>query len=99
MKNRYVIVVNSFKLGGAEQQAYFLARSLRTDYGLDVEIWGFKPKNRLSDICYAQGIPVRVFPNVPIRYTATALLGAAIFVRYIHHYGANILLPYTLKPT
>ena len=98
MKNHYVIVVNSFKLGGAEQQAYFLARSLRTDFDIDAEIWGFKPINRLFEMCYKEGIPVRVLPKLPIRYTATAVLGAAIFVWYIHHYGVSVLLPFTIKP-
>ncbi len=98
MKIHYVIVVNTFKLGGAEHQAYFLARSLREDFNLDVEIWGFKPINRLYKMCRTRGIPVRILPKLPITYTVTAWPGAAFFALYIRHYHADVLLPFSSYP-
>jgi len=98
MKILNVIVVNTFKLGGAEHQAYFLARSLREDFNLNVEIWGFKPINRLYKMCRTSGIPIRLLPKLPITYTVTAWPGAAFFALYIRHYHANVLLPFTSYP-
>jgi glycosyltransferase involved in cell wall biosynthesis len=98
MEILYVIIVNTFKLGGAEHQAYFLARSLREDFNLDVEIWGFKPIDRLYKMCRAQGIPVRILPKLPITYSLIAWPGAAIFALYLHHYHAGVLLPFTSYP-
>ena len=40
-RNRIILVIGNLKLGGAERQAFLLARELIRKHGAHLEVWGF----------------------------------------------------------
>ena len=56
---KIIIGIASFKFGGAERQALYLARYLKYQKKADVEIWGIGAKDVMSDYCEEYGIKWR----------------------------------------
>src|SRR5581483_1567086 len=57
---RIVILIAVFARGGAERQAYLLARELRQHYGLNAEVWALLYEGDYQQDFEAAGIPTRV---------------------------------------
>jgi glycosyltransferase involved in cell wall biosynthesis len=57
---KIVILISVFERGGAERQAYLLARELKRRHRLDVEVWALKLDGSYEKDFQALGVPTRV---------------------------------------
>lgn len=95
---RIIIVLSSFKLGGAERQALLLARYLRHEQKALVEVWGLNYPGLATELCNSYGLPWRIIPMTwsydrMIRFKAWAK-----FTWAMRQARPDIILPYTMRP-
>ena len=57
---KIILLIGVFEHGGAERQAFLLARELRRSHGLDVEAWALWFPGSYSETFEMAGIPTRV---------------------------------------
>ena len=95
---KIIFVLGSFKLGGAERQALYLAQYLNEQEKANTEVWGIGEPGPVSLMCEDSGIPCK---NIPINFGAGIVkdfIGAFQFSRRICESAPDILLPYTWFP-
>jgi glycosyltransferase involved in cell wall biosynthesis len=102
---RALVVVGPLELGGAERQALLLARRLKSEWGMEIEIWGTMGEpGRLARLCDEHGIPWRIV-EVPrfdrskgVRRHLREARRLVRFARTIREGRFDILLPYMTMP-
>jgi glycosyltransferase involved in cell wall biosynthesis len=102
---RGVIVVGPLELGGAERQALMLARRLRSDWGMEIEVWGtMGAPGRLAELCDRDRIPWRIVP-VPHFDPAKGARRQSRELRRLFRFGRalregrfDVLLPFMTMP-
>jgi glycosyltransferase involved in cell wall biosynthesis len=57
---KIILLIGVFERGGAERQAFLLARELKQTHGLDVEAWALWSPGNYSEAFEAAGIPTRI---------------------------------------
>ena len=62
---KIIFVLGSFKLGGAERQALFLAQYLIEHEKAKTEVWGIGEPGPVSLMCEDSGIPCK---NIPLNF-------------------------------
>lgn len=100
-----VILIGLFERGGAERQAYLLARESR-QAGLDVEVWALTRGGAYQQEFEAAGIPTRAleFPPPPLPGETRFERGIQLVQRVrpvvsqIRKAGVDALLPFTTWP-
>jgi glycosyltransferase involved in cell wall biosynthesis len=95
---RIFFVLGNLELGGAERQAFILARYLSQHEQAAVEVWGLNKTGPVAEMCDQYSIPWRV---VPFRYPtspASKLRSLANLCRSLRQAKPDILLPYTFGP-
>src|SRR3954464_9093827 len=65
---KIVILIGAFVRGGTERQAYLLARELRQQYAVDVEVWALKFDGEYARAFEAVGVPTKTLWFVPPDY-------------------------------
>ncbi len=97
-QNRIIIVLEHMNLSGAERQAVLLARGLKAQYDMDVEIWGFGGPGDVSRICDEYGIRWKI---VKVRFFAKwyrLLLDVIKLVVFLRKAHPRVLMPFTVIP-
>lgn len=100
-----VIMIGLFERGGAERQAYLLARESRRA-GLDVEVWALTRNGAYQQEFEAAGIPTRAleFPPPPLLGETRLERGIQLVQRVrpvvsqIRKARVDVLLPFTTWP-
>jgi glycosyltransferase involved in cell wall biosynthesis len=102
---KIVILISLFERGGAERQAYLLARELRQRHSLDVEVWALTHPGSYAADFEAAGIPIRVLGFHPPDYQRVHLrdwpkLAWRLWrvVRQMKDRRVRVLLPFTTWP-
>ncbi len=95
---RIIFVFSSLELGGAERQAMHLASYLKREFGSALEIWGFSPAGRVSELCQERGITCRSIDPPLQGGPASKLIGLTRFVKEMRGFRPTVLLPYTMSP-
>src|ERR1700722_4159930 len=95
---RIIFVFSSLELGGAERQAMHLASYLKREFGSALEIWGFSPVGRVSELCQERGITCRSIDPPLQGGPASKLIVLTRFVKEMRRYQPTVLLPYTMSP-
>ena len=94
---RVLFVLPSLALGGAERQAFLLARHLMSEEGASVRLVGFGESGGVADLCDQFAIPHETFET---RHRARDRVGQVIdllrFAVVIRRCRAQILLPYCM---
>ena len=95
---RILFLLHWMEIGGAENQALFLAEFLKTQVGAHVEIWGLEEPGRVAEISTGLGIACR---QVPFSFDRGPMATFVSLVRYaakLRQHHPDILLPYTMYP-
>lgn len=96
---RFVLVLPSGQLGGAERQALVLARYLRAEEGADVRVWGLgSGGTALDTLCQAAGLEWRALPIPPAGARGTQVAALLGFVHALRRTKADVLLPFSRLP-
>jgi glycosyltransferase involved in cell wall biosynthesis len=99
MKGRRVVfVLGNLELGGAERQAFILAKHLVDHERAEVEVWGFNTSGPVAAICEQFGIASRVVPfplHADRMQQEAAIPELAVLLREAR---PDLLLPYTTLP-
>ncbi|MDD2366339.1 MAG: glycosyltransferase family 4 protein [Desulfuromonadaceae bacterium] len=91
-------MLGCLEIGGAEQQAFLLARFLKEKCGAYVEIWGVAHGGKLTSKCDKFGIPWRILGN-PLSGTFVSTVVKLLGISWsFRRANADIVLPYTLVP-
>lgn len=97
-QKKYLIILETFGLGGAERQALNLARYLRDTENSDIKIIAFSGPGRASELCEEYNLPWEIIPFAwsHRRFDLfKRLIKVAISIR---KEKATVLLPYTWMP-
>ena len=99
LKDRRVIFVfGNLELGGAERQAFVLARHLVEQERGSVEVWGFNESGPVAEICERHGIPWRVV-SYPFDAGPLGRLNSLVKLAWLLRKARpDVLLPYTTVP-
>jgi glycosyltransferase involved in cell wall biosynthesis len=96
---RVLFVLPSIGLGGAERQAFYLAKHLRAREGADAQLLSVSSRAALSEECDRAGVPYGFFT---MRHGARDRVGQAIdllrFIGLLRRRRVQILLPYCMFP-
>jgi glycosyltransferase involved in cell wall biosynthesis len=110
---KIVVLIGSFARGGAERQAYLLARELRQTHAMNVEVWaishaaayGQNDGDDYANVFRSAGVPVRVLGFSPPDYYGLRLRQLPVLirrlwrvVRQLREAQVDILLPFTTWP-
>src|SRR5262245_28501813 len=95
---RIVILISVFERGGAERQAYLLARELRQRHGLDVEVWALLYPGEYANEFETASVPTRV---IGFRWPRSLLQWPRQLpqvIRQLREGRIDVLLPFTAWP-
>jgi len=95
---KFLFVLPSLELGGAERQALLLARYLVREEHARVEIWGFGAPGAVTQALAGTGIACRPLPLPPPGARVQQMRMAAEFVRAARRARPEVLLPYSRVP-
>jgi glycosyltransferase involved in cell wall biosynthesis len=94
---RILFVLPSLGLGGAERQAFYLARHLRQNEEADARLLSLSRRDALADTCKAAQLPFDFFD---LRHEYGSRLGQAAdlfrFTRLLRQHRVQVLLPYCM---
>src|SRR5688572_7331496 len=94
---RIVFVLPSIGLGGAERQAFFLARYLREREGADARFLSLSPRAALADQCDAVGLPYEYFVlHHGYRSRSGQVKDVLRFIARLRLMRAQVVLPYCM---
>ncbi|MBW1687021.1 MAG: glycosyltransferase [Deltaproteobacteria bacterium] len=96
--NRVILVIGNLKLGGAERQAFLLARELIRKHGARLEVWGFAGPGPSPHVWEEHAIPWKVvrFPWARKRARRTRRL--LCFAWKLRRARPDVVLSFTLYP-
>lgn len=95
---RIVVLISVFQRGGAERQAYLLARELRRQYDLDVAVWALLYDGEYRQEFRDAGIPTRVIGFRRPRHAWEWPRQIHRIVRALRSEQVDVVLPYTTWP-
>ena len=95
---RFLFVLPSLQLGGAERQALLLARDLAERERAHVQVWGFGEPGPVVSAAERLGIEGRSVPLPPGGARVDQVRFTAWFVRQVRRAAADVLLPYSRVP-
>lgn len=95
---RIVILISVFERGGAERQAFLLARELRQRHGLDVEVWALLYPGAYEDEFKAAGIPTNVIGFRWPRSKTKLLRQLPRVISHLRRGRIDVLMPFTTWP-
>src|SRR3954468_2377666 len=94
---RILFVLSSLGLGGAERQAFLLARHLLLEEGAEVRLVSFARIATLAAQCEAIGLPYEFFDFTHEYQSRTGhIVDALRFIRFLRRKRAQILMPYCM---
>lgn len=96
---RVLFVLPSLGMGGAERQAFLLARHLARDEGAAVRVIGFTRRGGIADLFHENGIPADTFHLYHNGEGRTAqVVDFFRFLLFLRRHRVEILLPYCMFP-
>jgi glycosyltransferase involved in cell wall biosynthesis len=98
-RTKIVFVLPSLGVGGAEHQAFVLARHLVETEGADVLLVSLGATGRTAELCSRAGLPYTFFPlKHPRRHAIFKFVDLARFAAWLRRERAQVLLPYCMFP-
>ncbi len=95
---RFLFLLSSLELAGAERQAIHLAAFLKHVLNADVEVWGYGAPSSAAELCDRNGLQCHSFANPLQGRHLSKLWGLTSFIRQVRHARADVLMPYTMAP-
>lgn len=98
VKRKILFILPTFKMGGAERQAFLLARML---YEMDLatsEFWAFTGPGPISDLCNKYNFPWKSIPNPRAGTLIQNIFRQAKFCSSLILKDCDMILPFTLVP-
>lgn len=101
---KIVFLLGYFGRGGAQRQVYLLAKALKEEHGLDVEVWALTHEGEYIEEFEAVGIPTRAlefsFPRCPVKWVRLLYWAKRLrkVARQLKQARVRVLLPYTTYP-
>lgn len=95
---RIVILISVFERGGAERQAFLLARELRQRHDVDAEVWALLFPGEYARDFEAAGIPTEVIGFRWPRSKAHFLWQLPRVIRHLRRKRIDVLMPFTTWP-
>lgn len=95
---RIIMVVEHLAVGGAEQQAFLLARHLVREEGAHVEVWAFKAEGPMAKRFEDHGIQSKIIALSWSWRRSQRLRSLCIMAWALHQARPDIILAYTMLP-
>jgi glycosyltransferase involved in cell wall biosynthesis len=95
---RFLFLLSSLDLGGAERQAIHLAAFLQHNLNAKVEVWGYGDPGPGADLCERNAIPYRCISNPLQGSFPVKVWGLGSFVQQLRLARPDVLMPYTMGP-
>jgi glycosyltransferase involved in cell wall biosynthesis len=95
---RFIFLLSSLDLGGAERQAIHLARFLKQILNAEVEVWGYGVPGSAVNLCDRSAIGWRSIANPLQGNMLTKARGLTRFVQQLRQARPDVLMPYTMAP-
>lgn len=92
---KILFVLGWLQLGGAERQAILLAKSLRNNFGAEVEVVGFYGHGDASKLCDEVGIPWRLIPFAWTKHRGSLVIAMMRLVVELRRSRPALIMAYT----